>query len=177
MQSSRKVFCWATAVFAVATLAACQPTGPGGVVPAASQALPTAARQGARIYFTAASDRGTAISYTGGPDTGGSMMGGGMMGGGGGWLTCASCHGPEGRGGIHTMHMRLMKAPDIRYAALATMSELKGRSRPYDLEDFRKTVANGRHPDGEELDSDMPRWQMSEADLGDLFAFLKSLPK
>jgi hypothetical protein len=75
------------------------------------------------------------------------------------------------------MHMRLMKAPDIRYAALATMPELKGRSRPYDLEDFRKTVESGRHPDGEELDADMPRWQMGEADLGDLFAFLKTLPK
>ena len=168
---------WTAALLSVATLAACQPAGPAGAMLAATQALPTPARNGARIYFTAASDRGTAINYTGGPDIGGGMMGGGMMGGGGRWLNCASCHGPEGRGGIHTMHMRLMKAPDIRYEALATMPELKGRSRPYDLEDFRKTVANGRHPDGEELDADMPRWQMSEADLGDLFTFLKTLPK
>jgi mono/diheme cytochrome c family protein len=162
---------WTAAAFAVAALAACQPAGPGGAMPTSTQSLPTAEKNGARIYFTAASDRGTAITYTGGPD-----IGGGMMGGAGQWLTCASCHGPEGRGGIHTMHMRLMKAPDIRYAALAAMPELKGRQRPYDLEDFRKTVENGRHPDGEELDRDMPRWQMSDADLSDLFAFLKSLP-
>ncbi|MEP7209088.1 MAG: c-type cytochrome [Casimicrobiaceae bacterium] len=163
-------------MLAVAALAACERAGPDGALPTSTQSLPTAARNGARIYFMAASDRGTAITYTGGPDIGGGMMGGGMMGGGGRWLTCASCHGPEGRGGIHTMHMRLMKAPDIHYAALATMPELKGRPRPYDLQDFRKTVETGRHPDGEELDRDMPRWQMDEADLSDLFAFLQSLP-
>jgi mono/diheme cytochrome c family protein len=171
MPSTQMILRWITAVLAVATLAACQPAGPGGAMPALTPALPTAAGNGARIYFTAASDRSTAITYAGGPD-----IGGGMMGGGGRWLTCASCHGPEGRGGIHTMHMRLMTAPDIRYAALATMPELKRRSRPYDLEDFRKTIESGRHPDGEALGVDMPRWHMSEADLGDLFTFLKSLP-
>ena len=31
-----------------------------------------------------------------------------------GYLTCASRHGPEGRGGVHAMHMYVMKAPDIR---------------------------------------------------------------
>jgi cytochrome c oxidase subunit 2 len=172
MPSTRMIICWTTSVLAVAALAACQPTDPKSAMPTSTQSLSTAARNGARIYFMAASDRGTAITYTGGPDTGG-----GMMGGGGRWLTCASCHGPEARGGTHTMHMRLMKAPDIRYAALATMPEVKGRSHAYDLEDFRKTIENGRHPDGEALDGDMPRWQMSEADLGDLFAFLKSSPK
>jgi hypothetical protein len=75
------------------------------------------------------------------------------------------------------MHMSVMKAPDIRYAALSTMPELKGRQSPYGLDDFSKTVQGGRHPDGEKLDSDMPRWQMSEADLSDLFSFLKSLPQ
>ncbi|MDP3082944.1 MAG: c-type cytochrome [Rubrivivax sp.] len=154
----------------VSALAACQPVGRGGDMPVSVQALATPAKNGARIYFTAISERGSAISYSGGPD-----IGGGMMGGTGAWLTCASCHGPEGRGGIHTMHMRLMKAPDIRYAALASMPEIKGRARPYDFDDSRKTVETGRHPDGEALDADMPRWKMSEADLNDLFSFLKSL--
>ena len=73
--------------------------------------------------------------------------------------------------------MRTMIAPDIRYVALRNMSELKGRQRPYDLGDFRKTVEQGRHPDGEEVKADMPRWQMSEADLADVYAFLKVLPE
>lgn len=99
------------------------------------------------------------------------------MGGYSRWLTCASCHGPEGRGGTHLMHMRVMTAPDIRYAALSTMPEMKGRQRAYDLDDFRTTVEQRRHPDGEEVEAEMPRWQMSEADLSDLFAFLKALPE
>jgi hypothetical protein len=73
--------------------------------------------------------------------------------------------------------MRVMKAPDIRYAALRTMSELKDRQRPYDIDDFRTQIEQGRHPDGEAVSADMPRWQMNEADLSDLFAFLKSLPE
>ncbi len=127
---------------------------------------------GGRIYFTAVSGRDGPIAYTGGPQFGGMMMG--MMGA---YLTCASCHGPERRGGIHAMHMYVMKAPDIRYAALSTMPEVRGRNRPYDLDDFRTAVEQGYHPDGEALSRDMPRWQMSEADLRDLFAFVQRLPQ
>ena len=75
------------------------------------------------------------------------------------------------------MHMWVMDAPDIRYAALRTMSELNGRLRPYDIDDFRQQVEQGRHPDGEEVKAHMPRWKMSEANLADLFAFLKALPE
>ena len=69
------------------------------------------ASNGERIYFTATNDRGKRITYTGGPAFGGMMMGG--------QLTCASCHGSDGSGGPHFMHMQLMDAPDIRWAALA----------------------------------------------------------
>ncbi len=159
------------------TLAACQPVGQPNSMPASTQGLETPAKNGARIYFTGVSERGTPLNHTGGPDLGGGMVGGGMMGGYGQWLTCASCHGPEGRGGKHLMHMRVMDAADIRYAALRTMSELKGRQRAYDMDDFRQQVEQGRHPDGEEVKADMPRWKMSDSDLADLFAFLKTLPE
>ncbi|MDH3876031.1 MAG: hypothetical protein OET07_17960, partial [Desulfobacteraceae bacterium] len=43
---------------------------------------------GERIYFTATSERGTEITYTGGPTSGGWMMMGGR-------LACVSCHGPD----------------------------------------------------------------------------------
>jgi len=143
-----------------------------GAVQAAATADTPDPNNGARIYFTGVSGRGSPITYTGGPDFGGMMMG--MMGGS---LTCASCHGPEGRGGVHSMHMYLMKAPDIRYAALTTMPEMRQRTRPYDFEDFRVTVFEGKHPDGETVARDMPRWRMSDADLRDLFAFLQRLPQ
>jgi CRISPR/Cas system type I-B associated protein Csh2 (Cas7 group RAMP superfamily) len=41
---------------------------------------------------------------------------------------------------------------------------------------FNMAVVDGEHPDGQPLDGNMPRWQMSDADLADLFEFLKSLP-
>lgn len=147
------------------------------LVPRFATAQPTGGEEtpdpdnGARIYFTGISGRDGPVAYTGGPEFGGMMMG--MMNF---RLTCASCHGPEGRGGIHTMHMYLMKAPDIRYAALDAMPEMRGRGHPYGLQDFRTAVADGRHPDGERLKRDMPRWQMSDADFRDLFAFVKKLP-
>ena len=53
---------------------------------------------GERIYFTATSERGTEITYTGGPTSSGWMMMGGR-------LACVSCHGPDGRGGKHSMGM------------------------------------------------------------------------
>jgi hypothetical protein len=67
---------------------------------------------GEQIYFTAINERGQRIRYSGGQNFGGMMMGMGNN------LACASCHGSDGRGGIHTMHMEVMDAPDIRYPAL-----------------------------------------------------------
>lgn len=135
------------------------------------------ASNGERIYFLATNDRGERISYTEGPNFGGMMMGS--------YLTCAACHGPEARGGVHTMQMQVMDAPDIRYSALSSETgehqegedNHAGENNEYDLEDFRLAVVEGKHPDGESLSQDMPRWQMSDEDLSDLFTFLKSLPE
>lgn len=138
---------------------------------------------GERIYFTATSERGTDITYRGGPDVGMMMMGG--------QLSCASCHGPDARGGQHVMHMQLMDAPNIRWAALAEHGHEEGEGDAndhaageeheageggYTLEMFRKAVIEGQHPDGEPLDEEMPRWQMSDQDLRDLAAYLQSFP-
>ena len=132
---------------------------------------------GERIYFTATSERGGRIAYTGGPGVGGMMMGG--------ILTCASCHGPTGRGGRHIMHMQVMDASDIRWSALIAEAgeghggegdEHGGEAADYHLDTFRLAVVEGKHPDGEPLNDNMPRWTMSEEDLSDLLDYLKSLP-
>lgn len=79
------------------------------------------------------------------------------------------------------MHMQVMDAPDIRYEALSGEADEHGGDEhsqgggEYTLEDFRQAVIEGKHPDGEPLSQDMPRWEMKEQDLADLFAFLKSL--
>ncbi len=130
------------------------------------------ASNGERIYFTATNENGQRIRYTGGPG------GGGMMGAS---LACASCHGPDGRGGQRVIHMRTINAPDIRYEALSDEEgehgeEGHGGTGTYDLETFRKAVVEGQHPDGERLDSIMPRWQLRDEDLADLLEYLKTLP-
>lgn len=130
---------------------------------------------GKRIYFTATSKRGTPISYQGGPTTGMMMMGGN--------LACVSCHGTDATGGKHTMHMETMEAPDIRWSVLSSGHHGKGEADSlkqhheavYTFESFKNSVENGKHPDGDELKKDMPRWQMSDADLKDLMNYLKSL--
>ncbi|PIV26079.1 MAG: cytochrome C oxidase subunit II [Anaerolineae bacterium CG03_land_8_20_14_0_80_58_20] len=145
---------------------ACGIFWPGGAALRAPVSSWGYASNGERIYFTATNDDGEYISYTGGSSYGGMM---------GGRLACVSCHGADGRGGLHWMHMQQMDAPDIRYSALA-QGEHEGGIMEYDLEAFRQAVVLGRHPDGEPLGADMPRWSLDEDDLADLFEFLKTLP-
>lgn len=130
---------------------------------------------GERIYFTASSERNSNITYSGGPE---SDM---MMGGG--YLSCASCHGPDARGGLHTMMgMQVMDAPDIRWDTLASEGE-EGHGEEeeghgadeYDLELLRLAVVEGEHPDGEPLSENMPRWNIDDEDLEDLADYLKTI--
>ncbi len=128
---------------------------------------------GEQIFFTGANEDGERIAHAGGP-AGGMMMGG--------YLSCASCHGPDGRGGRHMMHMDVMEAPDIRWSTLISEGEVHSEGEEhaheadYDLGAFRRAVVEGRHPDGEPLSQEMPRWSMGEGDLRDLMEFLMELP-
>ena len=116
---------------------------------------------GERIYFTATSERDTPITYQSGPTASGWMMGNGR-------LACASCHGTDGRGGLHNMGMmQTMNAKDIRWSAL---------EGEFDGEKFRLAVVEGQDPDGTQLSTDMPRWTIGNEDLADLIAYLKTLP-
>jgi hypothetical protein len=84
------------------------------------------------------------------------------------------------------MHMDVMDAPDIRWSALSgeadpevaheDADEHAEEHASYDIETFQLAVAEGQHPNGELLDRDMPRWNMSEEDLADLADYLRSLP-
>lgn len=104
-----------------------------------------------------------------------------MMGQG---LTCASCHGDDGSGGSHVIHMDVIDAPDIRLSALEAESHnhdtgeenhADTHEEEYDLHSFERAVVYGEHPDGEALSRDMPRWQLSDQDLEDLYSFLATL--
>jgi hypothetical protein len=80
--------------------------------------------------------------------------------------------------------METMGTPSIRWTALSSGHDLGGAGHSdseqehleaYSFENFRNAVENGKHPDGDDLSKDMPRWKMSEADLSDLMDYLKTL--
>lgn len=146
---------------------------PRGMDPNFGNWRPGYETNGEQIYFTAINDRGEYIQYKGGYALGGMM---------GGSLACVSCHGNDGSGGQHMMHMQWMDAPDIRIVALsAEENEHQGdeqedaHGEEYNLDTFRQAVVLGQHPDGDALSSDMPRWQLSDDNLADLYDFLKTL--
>ena len=150
------------AVIVALLLAACASRSPSMMGSGTAWGTGAFRSNGERIYFSATSERGTAITYTGGPASNGWMMGGG------GSLACASCHGTDGRGGVHNMGMmQVMDAKDIRWSAL---------EGEFDPEKFRLAVVEGQDPDGTQLSTDMPRWKIGNDDLADLIAYLKTLP-
>jgi mono/diheme cytochrome c family protein len=122
------------------------------------------ASNGETIYFTGFNDQAERIPFTGGP------MWLSMRGSG-----CASCHGPDGRGGAPVM-MGTEIPLDIRYHHLIEEEHEEGEAHPpYTDETIKRAITEGVEPDGEPMDLTMPRWQMSERDLDDLLEFLKTL--
>ncbi len=153
----------------------CSQTSDKGLGNGTAWAVGSFDSNGKQIYLNSTSQRGTPITYTGGPVMGMMMTGGN--------LACASCHGIDGKGGKHVMHMEVMDSPDIRWSALANHHHEEGAGKEmeqnhneaYTLGSFKNSVENGKHPDGDVVSRDMPRWKMSDADLKDLMDYLKSL--
>lgn len=123
------------------------------------------ASNGEQIYSTGTSATTGPIPVVGGP-----MW---MQVGGYG---CVACHGVTGRGGVPVM-MGTAIPPDIRYEALIKgVYEHGKKETPYTDALIKRAITKGLDPDGEPLDWTMPRWQMTDGDLNDLLAYLKTLP-
>ena len=73
-------------------------------------------------------------------------------------FSCDSCHGPKGKAGIDV--------PDITWDNL---------TEEFNEQQVKLVITKGIEPDGKLLDTEMPRWRMSEQDLDDLVNFLKTL--
>ncbi len=121
-----------------------------------------------------AEDRGRWIFQTGtDPDTGIPIpASGGMMM----HMSCADCHGLDGRG----LRTPMFVSPDIRYRNLtdpAGMVEPDGsRGHTYTDELIKRAITQGIDAEGRPLAWPMPRWQMTEQQLNDLLSYLKVLP-
>ena len=153
---------------------------------------------GQQIYFTSTSASGQPITSVMGDNTGSystpgpaygpttGMMGRGMMGRTWGdtggksghiGMACVSCHGPDGRGGRY-LGMGTVQTPDIRYTTLTAQRNAgeDGHAHESYTDDLiKRAITQGLEADGEPLNFYMPRWSMSEQDLEELLAFLKTL--
>ncbi len=128
------------------------------------QGKQTFASNGERIYYAGISDRTGPIPRVGGP-----MWV--QMGGAG----CVACHGVSGRGGVPVMMGTAVPA-DIRYDALVKGDYEQGKKgTPYTDTLIKRAITEGLDPDGKSLHWTMPRWRMSDEDLNDLVAYLKTL--
>ncbi len=87
-------------------------------------------------------------------------------------MSCAACHGADGKGGRGTMMMWTFDAPDIRYSTLTTAS---GNETSYNDELIKRAITQGVDADGKRPEYPMPVWQMSDSDLNDLLDYLKTL--
>jgi len=89
--------------------------------------------------------------------------------------SCASCHGPGGRGGMFPLQCDL-RTPAVDFAALAGAVAGKDRkSSPYTVATLRRTLEQSRDADGRTLDPCMPRWYPNDVDYRDLTAHLLHL--
>ncbi len=119
----------------------------------------TYASNGERIFLTGASQSGQPITPV---IDGMRMMPPGR-------LSCASCHGPEGRGGKVSMMMVTFNAPDIRWGTLSQMNP------PYTTDTLKRAITQGEDEEGKPLEWQMPRWQMTDSDLNDLVNYIQTL--
>jgi ABC-type branched-subunit amino acid transport system substrate-binding protein len=89
--------------------------------------------------------------------------------------TCASCHGPDGRGRPEAGVI----PSDITWGNLMKSyghSHLMGRKHPAFTEaSLKRCILNGYDPAGNRLDASMPTYSMSAEDINALVAYMKRL--
>ncbi|MFN7055068.1 hypothetical protein [Hyphomonas sp.] len=146
-------------------LAACSPPAAEAPAPPATAAeLQAAQDRGRQIYFgEEGSPLDHATARVGGMDVRLPARG----------FPCASCHGRSGSGFAE----RGAAPTDLSRGALTrpyTVSASAGRQRPpYTLASFRAAIRAGKDPGGNALAEAMPRFDLPDTDLADLWAFLE----
>lgn len=82
-------------------------------------------------------------------------------------MSCADCHGVNGRGGRISMMMGTFKAPNI------TADEL--REEGFTKATIGRAIVKGVDEKGGRLKFPMPKWSMSASDLDDLVSYMRNL--
>jgi hypothetical protein len=131
-----------------------------------AERLTPAESRGKMIYTTGRSPSGKELSFW--------LVGGGQRLTAGG-VTCATCHGEDGRGGREGDVI----APDVTYEVLTKPRHVtlpSGRKRaPYTDALLARAITLGLDSSGQQLNLLMPRWDLTGSDLNDLIDYLKRL--
>ncbi|MEH6650332.1 MAG: c-type cytochrome [Motiliproteus sp.] len=118
---------------------------------------------GERIYFTGVGRDDSPISTSGG------NMHHDMHSSG-----CVSCHGADRQGGERMYPFFWIQSPALTADALfGDHDDGHGDHSSYSSTSLRRAIREGVDPNGEALDSSMPRWVMGEQDLNDLVRYLR----
>jgi len=126
---------------------------------------------GKSLYYHGKNLNGKKIIPTGGPV---------WLGENGG--SCVNCHNNNAQGNVAVINCSI-KSANISYDALTSDEHMKGMSKDhshknkYNFEKVKNAIKNGVTPDGKRLNKCMPKWNMSDKDLGDLVYFLKFVNK
>lgn len=120
--------------------------------------------RGKRIYLEGKSDSGVEIkALLSGSEVPASV------------LPCGSCHGADGKGNPEGG----VVPSDIRYEALSRnyqQANAQGRQHPpYDEKSLKRAISMGLDPAGNPLHPAMPKYQLTQADMEDLIAYLKKV--
>lgn len=124
----------------------------------------TAEQRGKEIYLHGTSPSGREITASLGADAAGLP---------GAALTCAGCHGQDGRGRAEGG----IEPPNITWQSLTKPyghRHADGREHPaYTAHSVGRAITMGTDPAGNRLGVAMPRYTMTAQDLGDLVAYLR----
>lgn len=87
-------------------------------------------------------------------------------------LACVNCHGTDGYGGRVRLMMSTFDVPNITWPVLTRLTDDRSA---YNEQGVKNAITRGLDSSGGNLEAPMPVWQMSDGDLNDLVAFLKTL--
>lgn len=126
------------------------------------------ALRGKRIFLAGESDSGLPITAT--VSSGGAPLPASV-------LPCSGCHGADGEGRPEGG----VVPPEITWSSLTAANgheHTYGRRHPaFDARSVAAAIGQGIDPAGNELDSTMPRYRMTDADMDDLIAYLQALER
>jgi mono/diheme cytochrome c family protein len=89
-------------------------------------------------------------------------------------LRCANCHGNSGEGRSEGG----IRVPPIYWESLTsggTSSQTRPRRKAYDEQSLARAIREGVDPDSRSLNSAMPHYRLTSAQMADLIAYLKTL--